>query len=358
MKTTKSILTALLLFFPLTTFAMGGVSDGGGGTTNPDPVGAERVAESIEGYGLKLLNIWLNAKEYEFLISGSLPDRPESKLFLASPSVFEVIAKTKVEIRMSESCYDKNGQAWDGSIYASEPGAICLSAFTMGPKLNSHNVEAETLALYMHEISHLMGYTEEEAREIQSHALSAFSSVDAFKLALDVKSLGSNFEFKQLLEDLEYFSDPAHRFTPRAADRVAKNFADVNNQLFFDDQHFMLHGFRLEMGQKFSARFRQNDVLALQVCADDAEEEEGQREACRAELDKAFQGQDSATLAEILNRIDPQDEPSEADKALVVFRPKTPEILASQLKGIREFLLEMQVALQKQADAETKAYRR
>src|SRR5690349_12060945 len=126
----KSPLTSLL-FALSTTFALpalaGGVSDGGGGTTNPNPANPEWIVNAAAQYSGKVLLVWLNAEEANFNRT-SEADRAKSpfrKLFQGEQTIFDILPKASIELRMSAACLDKNGVEWDGSVYASKPGAIC-----------------------------------------------------------------------------------------------------------------------------------------------------------------------------------------------------------------------------------------
>ncbi|MGZ3695176.1 MAG: hypothetical protein ACXWQO_13635, partial [Bdellovibrionota bacterium] len=157
----------------------GGVGSGGGGTTIPNPTNPEFISGTASEYGAKLLTVWLQHQEEVFNRYGENEQAksPFFKVFRPSnrKNIYQLVESTEVEFRMSGPCLDSEGQPWDGSIYGSKPGSICISPFSMAPKLSDMNYEAETLALLAHEISHLMGTSESEAREIQQVVIWDFS---------------------------------------------------------------------------------------------------------------------------------------------------------------------------------------
>ncbi len=151
----------------------GGVSDGGGGLINPTPADPQAMVYEVKDAASWIIPLWLNAKEAEFEALSPIGQStsPYRVLFQSSPDVFEVLEKTPVELRMSEPCYDKSGVAWDGSAYATQADAICLSPFRMAPKLSYLNYHYETVALIIHELSHKVGANESEAQAIQQRAI-------------------------------------------------------------------------------------------------------------------------------------------------------------------------------------------
>lgn len=165
----------------------GGVSDGGGGTTSPQLVSAELIADYLADTA-PILIAWFNREEMNFQLSSDSEKIKSTtrKLFTTNDQFRDIIRNTKIEIKMSEPCYDQKGQPHEGSIYASIPNAICLSPFLMSQKLNENNFEAEMLGLVLHELSHLVGTTEDEATKIQREALWTFYKINFFELRMEM----------------------------------------------------------------------------------------------------------------------------------------------------------------------------
>ncbi len=172
--------------------ADGGVSDGGGGTTNPNPTHPARIERVLRDYSPLLLNA-IQTLESNFLLMPET-ERPPiwKKLFQGPKTLHNLVRETTAEIRYNAPCLDAKGAPHDGSIYASKPGAICLSAQRMAPKLNDWNVMAETFALHVHELSHLLGADEKEAESIQASMIALLMRTDPISHIVDLGLLIGN----------------------------------------------------------------------------------------------------------------------------------------------------------------------
>lgn len=142
----------------------GGVNGGGGGTLPANPSSTYEINEIIEDSKHDLIPyIKGQLRYYDDKIAGSA----ERKVFGSKPNLYDVLEDTNIEVLQDQPCHDAYGRPTDGSIHASKPGAICISAFTIAPKVVSERAKVEVLALIVHELSHLLGTTEEEARTLQ-----------------------------------------------------------------------------------------------------------------------------------------------------------------------------------------------
>ena len=168
MKFSNLIFLIFISFFTFNSTAeIGGISGGGGGTITPGGVDTYKIKQII-GLSKILLLSWLNDGEHFYKtvrLPGGHEPRPEELLLFKGPrDVFEVIRQLKIEVKNSSPCYTFDGQPVDGSINATKPADICISAKTLAEKLNENNFEYETIALIMHEIMHLLGANEERRR--------------------------------------------------------------------------------------------------------------------------------------------------------------------------------------------------
>lgn len=230
--------TILLLSLLLSTFTIevsradGGVGSGGGGTSNPAPVPQSEIIDLVQGGAAPLLITWFQRQE-EIFLSASPEAQSRSvfrKVFTSSRTVYEVIRGVRITLREEEPCYDSAGNPWDGSVGSSRY-EICLSPFSMAPKLNELNFEAETLALLAHEISHLLGTTEEEARAIQRRALPHFTKIDLGSVTMAIGSFAKNGfarnAFDYFLESVDNFKNKPSSFNASSA-------------IFFDGRYWEL----------------------------------------------------------------------------------------------------------------------
>lgn len=137
----------------------GGVNGGGGGTLPANPISVYEVHEIVRE-AKKTLGplIMMQLRQFDQSETGY-----EQKLFGSSPNLFDILYSTNIEIPDDKACKDANGNDVDGSVHATAPNAICISAYRIAPKLIKERAPIEILALIYHELGHKLGLTEPEA---------------------------------------------------------------------------------------------------------------------------------------------------------------------------------------------------
>ena len=289
----------------------GGISGGGGGTTNPSPVSRERVAEAVEkGPGPILAYLKGAQSRYDWALStksGELGDEHGErekalfiKLFSGPKTILDIYAKAKIEIRSTEPCYDAEGKPWDGSVYASTPGAVCISSFTMAPKLSERNVASETMALIIHELSHQLGANEDEAQAIQNDAINAFSKVDLenYRFNMIGVAMWANGPFKEV----------AQKAIASPAQFVGKEIQELSRVMyaFLQLQDFGSGGtLRVTSSPTFN-RIATYKILMATIqdaaCLLDKGGRPEERKACAEKQRKVFRNDSSLTAKKYLSR--------------------------------------------------------
>lgn len=152
----------------------GGISSGGGGTLPANPIGVFRVYEIVKDAKAALRMFY----RLENQVTGDDPILYGLDKFVVGPrNLITLLEETEIEVLNNKPCIDKNGNEVDASIVASKPGAICLSAFRIAPKLIEERAHIEILALITHELTHLLGATEKEAVDIQKYTAIRFEKV-------------------------------------------------------------------------------------------------------------------------------------------------------------------------------------
>ena len=142
----------------------GGMDSGGGGTLPTQPASIydiQDIAQESKPVLLYLLN------SYEWLRKYDQEQPYYKKLFSGNQKAQEVLKDLRLEVRLDKPCFTSNGTEVDASIYGLKPNTICLSAFRIAPKLDKAIAKREVQALLMHEVSHFLGATEEEATKFQ-----------------------------------------------------------------------------------------------------------------------------------------------------------------------------------------------
>jgi hypothetical protein len=281
------------LFYSALAFA-GGISGGGGGTTNPSPSDPEQVAASVYHYGGNAVLGWLKGAEanYRRMSNEERLASAYRKLFDGEKTIYQILAATKVELRFNAPCLDSAGAPWDGSMYSSTPGAVCLSPFTMAPKLNDGNVGPETIALLIHEMSHLLGTNEDEAKEIQLHALWDLQSADLINLAvrpkLAAKALGEQIALLGMHITAPEFVQQ------RDMEDTLRTLVDLRRQIMFD-YSLSFAMLRPDDLEDFTANMLRLEAVGDYACANDQREHEGIRQYCQERIEKAFGGADEVS---------------------------------------------------------------
>lgn len=340
----EKLTIAFLVATAWTSLAMAGaVSGGGGGTTNPAPADPEWIVLATGIDSGKIMTSWFNRQEelFELLNEREKTQSPYFKIFRGRKSIFEIIKQTAVEVRMSAPCYDANGDAKDGSIYASRPGAICISPFTMAPKLNEYNVKIETVALIVHELTHLAGTDEQEAESIQRDAIWSFYRLDFFDVTWKLKNLSEGmlkgmidetivrlYRGIQRPEDLQ--SDLSFAFWRdllQIREDLDYNHKDVS---FLRDHHYKLIAPYLV---KISA-------IHDFVCSNDAREDQASRAYCLEQLNKGYGADSVVTARQFIARqteTDPSFFDAEFDQVSLLKITGFP-VISSELTDIANYL--------------------
>lgn len=177
----------IFAFFVLTTaqaFAgniahEGGISGGGGDTIEPHPVGMYSIESILQSARFQAF-MFLNTRLAQIHLSK-----------IAHPngnSAPELIQTVKIFVNSTGPCRDAGGNAVDGSIYSPQPNTICISSFTLGTKLNEDSAFSQTLALVVHEYTHLVGASEDEADRIQEVARREFHRSPKYRMELELSS--------------------------------------------------------------------------------------------------------------------------------------------------------------------------
>jgi hypothetical protein len=91
------------------------------------------------------------------------------KFFKDDQKIYEILNELQLDIREDGPCYDRHEVEQDGS--ATKPNIVCLSPFLLAPRLNSNTLRNQTLSLLLHEVSHLVNFSEAEAYELQVRML-------------------------------------------------------------------------------------------------------------------------------------------------------------------------------------------
>ena len=240
------LLTALISASAPRALALGGITAGGGGTVDVPHASMDEIEASLE-YTNQALRLFLYGQEitwrtkrtvevgYLKLFGGDeLPEKTQKR-------IYRILDVLQIEFRKTRPCFDNVGNEKDGSIYTDSHRklAICISGMKLAQKLTRDNYEVQTAALVLHEVSHLLGTTEDEAVSIQNAAVNGMHGMN-FSTARDVAIQtwsgirSAQLQVEKLRKALPHYSDLhdadlADR-TRTLADEILKGVSYLNGR--------------------------------------------------------------------------------------------------------------------------------
>ena len=90
------------------------------------------------------------------------------KAFDRTKDMSLVSRAVKPRVTDDKPCFDYAGNNVDGSLVSDRPGTFCISAFNIASKVHPLELDAQSTALMIHEISEVLGFNEVEAVEFQT----------------------------------------------------------------------------------------------------------------------------------------------------------------------------------------------
>ncbi len=165
----KYLLLTMSLIGPASSMASGPITSGGGNVGNSPAATAGLVEFYLGGRVPQILNVVLN-RVYKQLADSEFQDaKPLWDKFFERPDIaFKLLQAQRVYINRDRPCKDNNGQDTDASIFSPSGFDICISSFSVGPKLTQLDIVPQLVGLLAHEYGHVLAnMNEEDATEIQ-----------------------------------------------------------------------------------------------------------------------------------------------------------------------------------------------
>ena len=319
----------------------GGVGGGGGGTLSR-PATPQDIVESAKLHSGFLVKAWLMSQEERFkdyLDDDQRAADPLHKFFFSRRNVYEILATTPIELRTSGPCRDADGNAVDGSVHASLPNAICISAVSMAPKLNKENFEGETAALILHELSHLFGANESEAVEIQSEALSYLKGQLAQEFLEEIRDVVTHETVSQMFALLDRgIRDPLQADVFELSRKL-----EPLKRLFFDADGAILKFNAYEIERIWEPVGTRLEALGNFVCADSPKKSRAQRASCRRAIGIHFRNDREVTARVYWERWDPKGYYGTEYDAVIVEKPTDlKRDIPTVFRAMKDYLLRIQ----------------
>jgi hypothetical protein len=157
--------------------AAGGISGGGGNVINPTAPKTIQDPREIRAIILGTKNLlckYLSAK-YSLYINGSLDDESlklYSVLFSENGmNLHEIMEEIKIDVPLTDGCYDQLGNSFDGSTFAQRHHSVCISAYRIAKSTDKLEVPIQATALILHEFSEVAGLSDDDAIYLQTKAI-------------------------------------------------------------------------------------------------------------------------------------------------------------------------------------------
>ncbi len=309
MKFQKLTLMALcVISFSASLVCAGGISGGGGGTTVPDPIKPEALAWTFEEFAPFIAYSWLLGAERNFDgLSEAEKTQSPLKILFGSPNadkrVFAYLRSAQVEMRMNSACIDYDGVEREGSVHTMKPGNVCLSVFLMAPKLNVALALKEASALYLHEISHLVGANEPEAVAIQKLMLRDLWYANPAKIIAGAQFAGGTWSVEgATLYVKRLLKNPA-LITASEIEKIAERFDRAVDGLNLEGESFSAIG--AELHDEILPYRAVVESIQDYLCAGDSKLALKQRRECKRQIAKEFADAKEVSARDyLLRRVD------------------------------------------------------
>ncbi|HWU42962.1 MAG TPA: hypothetical protein VN132_05970, partial [Bdellovibrio sp.] len=211
---------------------MGGAGNTGGG----GPIVTEPV--SIADFRAHLENALVEIRPVLYGFKRQFDHRdPEMSIvkvaFDGKTSILDILPRVTIELRENSPCYDKDGADVEASVVMPIENQICISYLMLKTKLDQWTYRQQLSALLLHEISHLAGTDEAQARALQGFVLGVFLKlfeVGSNKNELRHASTYMTFEIDSVMNSVRSIEDDVRKskFNP---DWSLKQFSNIGRWL-------------------------------------------------------------------------------------------------------------------------------
>ncbi len=257
----------------------------------------------------------------------------------------ELLKQVRIEVRMSHPCFDRFGNAREASIYGTNNHDLCISPALMVKRLNESNVERETAALIVHELSHFFDTTEPEAEALQTIALNDLSDMSHAKMETALQSLLGPIgqgKIKDTLVPLEFWiQDPAQRFGYKDCFYWTKDLRHLKDSLN-NHPHGKVQFISRKLLDLYQPQNLKIGVIYLFLTAHDRNLAQFERDGANEVLERLFGTNDTKTAREIYNGLleNAPGIPAIYD-SIIIHRPRRWTDIQDELKKHQSYLLEI-----------------
>lgn len=228
--------------------AQGTATQGGGGDLPPQKeVSIEELKALIKDLKLTIEPVLYRMEAYGVTYSQALkvfndaknPKPEESaknlvtaldKMFKAENApVYAELERIKFVAHSEGACHDLKNEDKDGSAFNKNPNEICLSVPRLQKKVDHQSELSEVLSLAIHELSHRVKATEEEAQAIQFMVLKQFGSAtpESFTEVFS-NGIDNSPNIWRFTGEEKTFQEKDSSLLPALCARIGENAVEIN----------------------------------------------------------------------------------------------------------------------------------
>lgn len=177
MLTSRHLVASLIFIASLAAHAApeGGMSGGGGNVIAEEPVSKAVPVEltaKIVRHAFSHVVPYLEYKAEKLQKGEAVPN--EIRMLLTKSHVRTIAAQNPPQVLTQKPCLDGEQTEFDATNDISRPAVVCVSALRISKRLERDEIEAQSVALLIHEYSELVGFDDQDAIQIQRAVLSDF----------------------------------------------------------------------------------------------------------------------------------------------------------------------------------------
>lgn len=339
--TSTLLLSALCSLTSLTVYAGG--TTAGGGNIAPE----ERVSEANIQFAVKNSKIFISSyinAAYSFEVTRKKGEycnevcELKGKILKSKQNFYDILNKTKIEVKNNDFCYDNLGSKKDGSMYGKQANAICISSYSLSKKLNINNYQNQITSLVFHELTHLAGTSENEAVILQNDLLAMLTKSPRrtvrelhHKTKVDIDFLIQN------LSSSKSFLVNNTNGTCMFSNNIFEKLGSIEFDLTSTSDFNLLNPVS---GNKFYSAYVKAFLLKSHLCANDNTISAEDREMEQMRIEYTFENKSSISTASAKF-----NSSKIADKNIYAKKITNANILDSEIEDISKLLTEVMSSL-------------
>lgn len=338
-KAIYKVMASILLTVSAQWSFAGGVDTGGGnglGAGKIYPVEIKAILKKVKEPSTYIL------RRIEFISGisngfGLYPDLTR-KLFQEKKTIYQALSEADIQPRMGP-CYDRAGNEVDAS--AKDAPILCFSLTRLSERLNKDSAEGEILALFIHELSHMVEI-DDPAFVLQTIVKTSLVNEPLKKIPSLVKKYRS--DLKDVIESVDYLITQLSQIQNQeicsglsALMPMTNNLLQKNmNNMMDENQTGISFLAPLELATLQGVLLRSINALPFCLIANPEYQK----------ITQAFKGQSEITIAEYQTRLYPEAKMDLVPKGIIRrVQAGDTKVLRQEISDMKSSLLEIDSSL-------------